>query len=216
MLPPSFGSPSAPTLEETDHENNIEGRPRQVQFKPTERLDYLPSRGSKPLYMSLSPCDVFISKDCEMKIKETNARTLTLCCLKNHSCAESSKSLKVMYREIGSKPSEPSVSFHLKMLHEDPSNINTIRQFLDLLKESYLKKFGLKKVVLAADGKIYALLIRLMTEYEDDYSFVIPYLGEKCFFPKVSIRHKPPKVLIEAWKQKALILISLVFDIFLN
>ena len=70
MLPPSFGSPSAPTLEETDHENNIEGRPRQVQFKPTERLDYLPSRGSKPLYMSLSPCDVFLSKDCDYLITD--------------------------------------------------------------------------------------------------------------------------------------------------
>ena len=137
VLPSSLGVPSAPTLEETHPDPSSptfeeRRRPRQVEVTPTERLDYMPSSGKKPLYLNLKKSDFYLNSDCELKISDINDTTLTLCCLRDHKCEEQKKSLKVLFREIGDKPQEPSIFFHLKMLHLDPSHLNTIRQFLGI------------------------------------------------------------------------------------
>lgn len=57
-----------------------------------------------------------------------------------------------------------------------------------------MDKKHITKIVIAADGKIYDLLIKLMSEFGDLYNFVCPVLGEfhmassymRCIFRKNS------------------------------
>ena len=75
------------------------------------------------------------------------------------------------------------------MINDDPSNISTIRRLLDELKTNYLDKFNMKKLIIAADGKIFHLLIQLINGFGSEYSWVLPYLGNiyfKNFLTKVS------------------------------
>ena len=137
ILPSSLGVPSAPTFEEIHQEPSSpifeeRVRPRQVEYTPSEKLDYMPSSGKKPLYLNLKKSDFYLNSDCELKISDINDTTLTLCCLRDHKCEEQKKSLKVLFRELGNKPKQPAIFFHLKMLHLDPSHLNTIRQFLGI------------------------------------------------------------------------------------
>ena len=124
--------PSAPPLKETEANSNenLPSRPRQVRVPKVDTLEYLPSNEKKPLYLSLHNSDFFLNRECQIQINDINDTTLTLCCLRDHKCEKQKKSLKVMFREIGNKPKEPAIFFHLRMLHMDPSHINTIRQFL--------------------------------------------------------------------------------------
>ena len=68
-----------------------------------------------------------------------------------------------------------------RMINDDPSNISTIRRLLDELKTNYLDKFDMKKLIIAADGKIFHLLIQLINGFGSEYSWVLPYQGNIYF-----------------------------------
>lgn len=38
------------------------------------------------------------------------------------------------------------------MINDDPSHINTIRTFLEEIKKNYCEKYGIRKLIIGADG----------------------------------------------------------------
>lgn len=91
---------------------------RQVTVPQMPFYDYLPSTGKKPLVLNLKESDLFLTDQCQLEIKEANQLTLTLCCVKDHICEKSRRSFKVMFRELGCQPKEPSMYIHLRMIHQ--------------------------------------------------------------------------------------------------
>ena len=139
----------------------------------------MPSDSKSPLQLSVTENHFMLNQECELKMKVVNNTFLSFVCQKNqnqqvHDCTQ--KSIQVMYRDSLETPNSSSISFHLRMIHDDPSHIFTIRRLLDELAEHYLAKFKVSHVCISADGKIYDLLIKLMEDF--GYKFVLPMLGE--------------------------------------
>ena len=164
--------PSAPLPEKRD-------RRGQIQFPQTEEQEFLPvSRGN--LIYDIEDSDFFLSKDCKLKIRQLNETTLGMCCAKNfskesHACKPT---LRVIMKGMGIKPQQKAIVCHLRMILDDPSSLRCIQTFLETIKESLLEKYNLKKCLIAADGKIYDLLVNLISSCGSEYRWVIPYLGE--------------------------------------
>ena len=118
-----------------------------------------------------------ISSDCELNVKEHNEKCLLLTCVKEH-CCESKPSLKMFIKDLGEAPVETSLFFHLRMIHEDPSSLTTVRHLLDELQEQYIEKYGIQRVVVAADGKLFDHLLTLFMSHGDKYRKFLPYLGK--------------------------------------
>ena len=200
---PSIKTPSSMTIDtfpiqptaphhSVDDQRTI--RPTQITVPRIDPVEY-PSRKGKPsLILDTQLEDLLISEECELKIQKHNEMTMMLVCVKEH-CCESKPSLKMILKDMGVKPEEKSLFFHLRMLHEvsltfceyfficqtlsvqDPSSLTTVRHLLDELKEHYIEKYGIKKVIVAADGKLFDHLVTLFTSYGDKYKNFLPYLG---------------------------------------
>ena len=169
--------PSAPSREEVY--GSAKPRRKQIKVQPQERIQYLPSEGKSPLQFNVSPDLFMVNEHCDPKVQIVNNTFLSFVCKKQqeeHDCSQ--KSIQVMFRDSLQTPDTSTISFHLKMIHDDPSHIFTIRRLLDELSENYLKKYKIERVCIAADGKIYDLLCKLMEDYAQVYSFVLPMLGE--------------------------------------
>ena len=152
---------------------------KQLKVTPQEKIQYLPSAEKSPLQFSVTEKQFMLNEDCELKMKILNDTFLSFVCQKDqeeHDCNK--KSIQVMYRDSLESPTSSSISFHLRMIHDDPSHLFTIRKLLDELSQHYLAKFKISLVCVAADGKIFDLLCKLMEDYGDQYKWVLPMLGE--------------------------------------
>ena len=163
--------PSAPDPPEIDRRRNM-----QISFPSIDPVEYPSRRGNPSLILDTKLEDMIISEECELKVKEHNEKTMMLVCAKEH-CCESKPSLKMVVKDLGAKPQEKSLFFHLRMLHEDPSTLTTVRHLLDELKDQYIDRYGIKRVIVAGDGKLFDHLVTLFTSYGDRYKNFLPYLG---------------------------------------
>lgn len=166
-----------PTAPETDGERQ---RRSQIRVPLTEPQDFIPAPNRGNLIYNIQDSDFFISEDCKVKIRQQNENTLAMCCAKtfskeSHTCKPT---LRVIMKGMGVKPQQKAIVCHLRMVLDDPSSLRCIQTFLETIKESLLEKYHLQKVLVAADGKIYDLLMHLISSYGAKYRWVIPYLGE--------------------------------------
>ena len=172
MAPSSVphSGPSAPGIE-----SGV--RSRQITVPRLDPVEYAPSRRKPNLILDTKREDFIISNDCEIKVKNHNEMTMILSCVKEHYC-DSKPSLKMFLKDLGDKPTENSLFFHLRMLHEDPSSLTTVRHLLDELQEHYIEKFKIEKIIVAADGKLFDHLLTLFISHGDKYRHFLPYLGK--------------------------------------
>ena len=111
--------PSAQPPVTSSGDQPAESRKRSLQIRVPrmEPQEYPRSRAMPQLILDTKLEDFLISDECQLRIQKQNEETLMLACAKDHCCG-TNPSLRIMLRDQGEKPSEESLFFHLRMLHE--------------------------------------------------------------------------------------------------
>ena len=111
------------------HAQSSSTQRRQITVPPSENIEYIPAPQGQLLF-DIEKSTFFLSPECELKVQQTNDLALALCCVRQHANCTTNPSLRVMLRDLGEKPTEKSLYFHLRLLHDDPSILPTVRKLL--------------------------------------------------------------------------------------
>ena len=144
----------------------------------------MPGTSNDGPFLQVDSSKFTITERCKRLIHINNTQILSLMFLKEfakENDISEKPSLKELTKRLGVVPTDKATVYHLNMIWDDPSSKRCILNFLENVKSELLEKYNLEKIVISCDGKIFDLLVKVISEYGNQYRFCIPYLGN---YPK--------------------------------